>query len=464
MPMKSNDLFKEFEPLSPKAWKQKIQVDLKGGDYNELLTHTTPEGIQTKPFYTREDTEQISKVPQRIRPKSEIGYLLDPGACENPIDRLQSAFDGGAEDAILTLSPGVETLSTFFEETPPPEKSVFWDWTDMGHSWTDLLTPEMLAGYTLLADPIGQLAATGNWNRGMEEDFQQLFQNAARAVTKHSELRLCIRMDTYQQAGAHRVQELAYGLAHVHEYVLRASEDPDQRKLVQTPIFRVALGGDYFADIAKLRALRKAWAILAASAGLPETCEILAHPSLRNKTLYDFNTNMLRTSLECMAGVLGGADLVCNLPYDRLFNPPNSFGDRIARNQLLLLRHESHFDKVENPADGAYYIESLTEQMGKKALALFKSIEKGGGLLAQLKNHTIQKKIREAAEKEQQAFREGDLVLVGSNVFPNPEDRMSAQTPMKGGQVSEGRKTLIEPLPARRLSAAYEQKRLTNEP
>lgn len=462
--MKSNDLFKGFEPLSPKAWKQKIQVDLKGGDYNELLTHTTPEGIQTKPFYTREDTEHISAAPHRLRPKWEIGYLLDPGACEDPIDRLQSAFDAGAETAILTLTPGAETLSAFFAETPPPEKSVFWDCTDIQHSWADLLTPEMLAGFTLLGDPIGRLAITGNWSKGMKEDFEQLFQGAAEATAKGSELRLCIRMDTYQQAGAHRVQEIAYGLAHAHEYVLRAGEDPDRRKIFQSPIFRVALGGDYFADIAKLRALRKAWAILAASAGLPESCEIIAHPSLRNKTLYDFNTNMLRTSLECMAGVLGGADLVCNLPYDRLFNPQNSFGDRIARNQLLLLRHESHFDKVENPADGAYYIEMLTEQMGKKALELFKSIEKGGGLLAQLRNHTIQKKIREAAEKEQQAFTEGELVLVGSNVFPNPEDRMSAYTPLMDRRESKGRKTLIEPLPTRRLSAAYEQKRLKNEP
>ena len=461
--MKSNNLFKGFETVSPKAWKQKIQVDIKGGDYNELLTHTTPEGIQTKPFYTREDIEHISFKHGREPGKWNIGYLLDLQASEAPIDRLISAFEGGAERAILPLTAEAESFSAGLKKRKIPEKSLLWDWTNTNIAWADILPAEIRAESTVLADPVGQLAASGNWILGMDEDFENLFENAAEASHRGSELRLCFRLDRYQQAGAHRVQELAYALAHAHEYLLRAAEDPRRRKLLLNPIFRVALGGDYFADIAKLRALRKAWAILAGSAGLSGSCDIIAHPSLRNKTLYDFNTNMIRTSLECMAGVLGGADLVCNLPYDRLFNPQNSFGDRIALNQLHLLRHESHFDKVDNPADGAYYIESLTEQMGKKALALFKDIEKGGGLLAQLKNHTIQKKIREAAEKEQESFRAGDLVLVGSNVFPNPEDRMSARAGQRDRYQGEVRKTLIEPLPVRRLSAEYEQKRLKDE-
>jgi methylmalonyl-CoA mutase len=172
---------------------------------------------------------------------------------------------------------------------------------------------------------------------------------------------------------------------------------------------------------------------------------------------------MLRTTLESMSAVLGGADLVCNLPYDALYNAPNDFGDRIARNQLLLLRHEAHFDKVGNPADGSYYLESLTDALGRKALDLFKTLEKGGGLLAQLKSHQIQKKIRESARKEARAIAEGSRVLVGSTAFPNPEDRMADKLPERYGQRREKGKTLIEPLPLRRLSAEYESKRLRDE-
>src|SRR5690606_14370291 len=102
-----------------------------------------------------------------------------------------------------------------------------------------------------------------------------------------------------------------------------------------------------------------------------------------------------------MSAILGGADVASNLPYDVLFHQENEFGDRIARNQLLVLKHESYFDKVDNPADGAYYIESLTEQLAEKALELFKDIEKNGGLITQLIEGTIQRKIAESAEKEQ---------------------------------------------------------------
>jgi methylmalonyl-CoA mutase len=223
------------------------------------------------------------------------------------------------------------------------------------------------------------------------------------------------------------------------------------------------VGGDYFADIAKLRALRRGWSLLAKSYGLPGRCLIMALPSLRNKTLYDYNTNMLRTTLECMAAVLGGADLICNRPYDALYHLPNEFADRIARNQLLLLRHEAYLNQVANAADGSFYLESLTDQLGRKALDLFKTLEQGGGLLAQLKAHAIQKKIRESAEKEQEAFDAGRRVLVGSNRYPNPADRMRGENQrVATGQA--GRKTLLEPLPLRRLAEAYEKNRLKDEP
>ncbi len=135
---------------------------------------------------------------------------------------------------------------------------------------------------------------------------------------------------------------------------------------------------------------------LASEYDVNTNCRILATPSKRNKTIYDYNVNMLRTTTECMSAILGGANTICNLPYDSLYHKSNEFGDRIARNQLLVLKNESYFDKVNNPADGAYYIESLTEQLAEKALDLFKDIEANGGFLNQLKEGTIQRKIKES--------------------------------------------------------------------
>jgi methylmalonyl-CoA mutase len=274
---------------------------------------------------------------------------------------------------------------------------------------------------------------------------------------------LAVHMCQYQNAGANRVQELAYGLSHMNEYLLRMKEIPGIRPLLEQPVFLVAIGNEYFFEIAKLRALRRLWELLAQAAGLSGNCRIFAFPTQRNKTLYDYNTNMLRTTTECMAAVLGGADMVVNSPYDSLYHKPNAFADRIARNQLLLLRHESYFASVSNPADGTYYIASLTEQLGKKALELFKTLEQGGGFLKQLREHRIQNKIRESAQAEQQAFDQGRLVLVGSNKYPNPDDGMKEDLQRDPFLKIRPEKTLIEPIFPRRLSEGYEQKRLGDE-
>lgn len=131
--------------------------------------------------------------------------------------------------------------------------------------------------------------------------------------------------------------------------------------------------------------------------------------------------------------------------------------------QLLILKHESYFDKVENPADGAYYIESLTNQLASKALELFKSIENGGGFLTQLKEHTIQRKTKESARASQEDFNTGRQILIGTNQYPNPQDRMKDSLELYPFVKTDKRKTLIEPIIERRLSEIMEQERLATE-
>ena len=457
----TNELFEGFRAVSAAEWKLALQAGLRGGDYNDLLTAVTPEGIRTKPFYTREDLPEGGPLPIPGAAVWQIGALIDPQG-PAPGQQAADALEGGADTWVATLEAGTRQWPDWLTGQTGYPGQIWLLATDPGAlEWRPLPEPGR-AELLVLADPIGYLAATGNWNRGMAADLDGLPQPAAHAAANGIAFRLQIGLDTYQQAGANAVQELAYALAHANEYQLRAQGNPGWKGWSETPVFRVALGGDYFTDIAKLRALRRGWALLAQTYGMEGGCRILALPSLRNKTLYDYNTNLLRTTLECMAAVIGGADLVCNRAYDTAYHLPNAFADRIARNQLLLLRHEAHLDQVLNPADGAYYIESLTDQLGRKALELFKTIEAGGGLLAQLKGHTLQKKIRESALREQAAFDAGTRVLVGSNRYPNPADAMRHELQLPGPK--KGGKTLLEPLPLRRLSEAYEQKRLKDEP
>jgi methylmalonyl-CoA mutase len=172
---------------------------------------------------------------------------------------------------------------------------------------------------------------------------------------------------------------------------------------------------------------------------------------------------MLRTTTECMSAILGGANSIANLPYDALYHKDNEFGDRIARNQLLVLKHESYFDKVSNPADGAYYIETLTEQLAEKALLLFKEIEEKGGFITQLIEGNIQKKISESATKEQELFDTGKEVLLGTNKYPNKNDKMKHDLELFPFLKQKPRKTLITPIIEKRLAEKLEQERLAQE-
>ena len=192
----------------------------------------------------------------------------------------------------------------------------------------------------------------------------------------------------------------------------------------------------------------------------------LSHYSNTNKT----QQNIIRLqrkyaahTTECMSAILGGADAVANLPYDSLYHKDNEFGDRIARNQLLVLKHESYFDKVNNAADGSYYIETLTEQLAEKALLLFKEIEEKGGFITQLIEGNIQKKISESVAKEQELFDSGKEILLGTNKYPNKNDKMKHDLELYPFLKQNPRKTLITPIIEKRLAEKLEQERLSQE-
>src|SRR5690606_9087828 len=179
----------------------------------------------------------------------------------------------------------------------------------------------------VLNDIIHHHLQDGNWYQSLKDDF-----NTFERCLNHSQ-KIFIDSSIYQNSGATIVQQLAYTLAHANEY-FNAFEGEISSKTQVT--FKVAVGSNYFFEIAKIRALRLLYSTLAKEYALSENCHIVATPSKRNKTLYDYNVNMLRTTTECMSAVLGGADTICNLPYDALYHKSNEFGERISRNQLMI--------------------------------------------------------------------------------------------------------------------------------
>jgi methylmalonyl-CoA mutase len=451
----AENLFDAFEPVSSKQWKQQIQYELKGADYNDNSVWESLEGIKVRPFYHNDETEIKYTLKENKTPFSILQniYVHDVALSNK---RAIDTLNRGAENIRFTIENENVNLANLMQNLPLENTTYFFYLPFLSIDFVnkiDEFATNNNAKFCIQLDPIGQLTKDGNWFENLEKDFEKLNTIS----NKTSVPFITIQSGIYQNSGANMVQQLAYTLAHINEYFNRIKNSN------QPITIEVSVGTNYFFEIAKLRALRILFNALAKEYNHTFDCHIIATPTKRNKTLYDYNVNMLRTTTECMSAVLGGADTVANLTYDSLYHKDNEFGDRIARNQLLILKHESYFDKVSNPADGAYYIETLTEQLAEKALLLFKEIEEKGGFITQLIEDKIQKKISESAAKEQELFDSGKEVLLGTNKYPNKNDKMKHDLDLFPFVKQNPRKTLIVPIIEKRLAEKIEQQRLSQE-
>ncbi|MFI1745602.1 methylmalonyl-CoA mutase subunit beta [Thalassobellus sediminis] len=452
-------LFNEFDSVSSKQWKQKIQFDLKGADYNSTLIWKTSEDISVKPFYNADDLHEGLTTSNTKTTEWKICQSIFVANVEKSNLKAISAIKRGADSIKFIIPSETVSIEILLKNIDLNTTSIHFELQFLSINFIKIIsTISAKAKIYYHTDIIGNLVKTGNWFNNLKDDFSQFD-----AIVKQTKS-LSINASLYQNAGATIVQQLGYALAHANEYLnhLDTTLTSEEKESININ-FNITVGSNYFFEIAKLRALRLLWKTLASKYKINTNCHITATPSIRNKTLYDYNTNMLRTTTECMSAILGGANTIYNAPYDSLFHKNNEFGERIARNQLLVLKHESYFDKIDNPTDGAYYIESLTNQLAEKGLELFKDIEKSGGFLKQLKAGTIQRKIKESATKEQQLFDRGKSILLGTNKHVNPNDNMKNELEIYPFVKTNQRKTLIEPIIEKRLSETLEQKRLKNE-
>jgi methylmalonyl-CoA mutase len=450
-------LFDDFNPISSKQWKQKIQFELDGADYNETVIWNSPEDIQVKPFYHIDEFSKAALVKTEAS-NFKICQNIFVYDIEKSIQRALNTIERGAESLRFTIENEKIDIQKLLETLPLENRTVYFNLNFISIDFVkilDTISIQKKAVFYCNIDPIGHFAREGNWFITSDKNNFETIEKIAKATTNLS--LISIDSGLYQNAGANLTQQIAYSLAHANEYLNRLPS------ITQPFVFQISVGTNYFFEIAKLRALRMLFKLIASEYNPELECHFLVTPTKRNKTIYDYNVNMLRTTTECMSAILGGADAVANLPYDSLYHKDNEFGDRIARNQLLVLKHESYFDKVNNPADGSYYIESLTMQLAEKSLTLFKDIEASGGFLKLLNDGTIKKKIQESAAKEQELFDSKKEVLLGTNKYPNKDDKMKHDLELFPFVKIKPRKTLITPIIEKRLAEKLEQERLDLE-
>jgi len=382
-------LFTEFPSTTAAQWKEQIVKDLKGIDYNSLVWNTNS-GIEVQPFYTHEN---LNSNPSPIFTKS------DWAICETIFVTDAKTSNTQALNALRNGASGL-----VFHITQKSDFTILLNEVLLQYIYTLFIVASEFEKE--LASFLSSISVGDNC-------FVECDTTLSGKVELHNTSSICISTNLYQEAGSNSVNELAFSIAHLNEYLNIASSS------VTSIHLNVSVGGDFFMEIAKLRALRKLTNFLLSQYNINATIHIHAQTTSINKSVVDSYNNMLRSTTEAMSASIGGANSIAVLPFDLGFNPQNDFSSRMARNQQLILKDESFLNVVADMAAGSYYIETLTETLCEKAWEQFQVLESKGGILACLKTNYIQESISKDAEALIQQFKEGKLVLVGVNKFQN---------------------------------------------
>ena len=389
-------LFTEFTSTTAAQWKEQLVKDLKGIDYNTLVWKTNS-GIDVQPFYTKENLKTSA---------SPIFTKNDWAICENIF--VSDAKTANAQ-ALNALQNGASGL--VFHITQKTDFAILLNGILLQHIYSlFMVKPEFEKELTTFLSSI----QSGN------SCFVECDTTLDGKVELHDTTSICINTNLYQESGSNTVNELAFSIAHLNEYLNVATTS------IKNVHINMSVGGDFFMEIAKLRALRKLTNFLLNQYEIKASVHIHAQTTLINKSVVDSYNNMLRSTTEAMSASIGGANSIVVLPFDVEFNTQNDFSSRMARNQQLILKDESYLNIVADMSAGSYYIENLTETLCEKAWEQFKVVESKGGLLACLKSNYIQDIISKDAETLIHQFKEGKLVLVGVNKFQNKNEEVKS--------------------------------------
>ena len=270
-------------------------------------------------------------------------------------------------------------------------------------------------------DPFKKPLIKGKENQNWVESAAAVLKAGA-ALPKYRVL--AVNAFNLNNAGAFITQELGYALAWGNELLAKLTEAGFTVDEVAKNIkFNFGISSNYFMEIAKFRAARWLWAeiVKAYAPACDCACKMHVHAQTSewNMTIFDAHVNLLRSQTEAMSAAIAGVDSITVRPFDKTYQTPDDFSERIARNQQLLLKEESHFDKVVDPSAGSYYVEVLTNSLADVAWKLFLDVEEKGGFAALANAGEIQKAVNASNEARHKNVATRREILLGSNQYPN---------------------------------------------
>lgn len=498
-------LFSDFSPVSTEKWMEKVTADLKGADFEKKLVWRTNEGFKVKPFYRMEDLEGL-KTTDAL--PGEFPYLR--GTKKNSNEwlvrqeiKVECPKEANAK-ALDILNKGIDSLSFRVKAKDLNAEYIETLLNDICAECVELnfstcqghvveLAGLLVAYFQKKDYDVKKLQGSINFDyfdkmlsKGKEKgDMIQTAKALIEAIQPLPFYRvLNVNALTLNNAGAYISQELGYALAWGNEYMSQLTEAGIPSAVVAKKIkFNFGISSNYFLEIAKFRAARMLWANIVASYE-PEClrdCEnkgpegecrcaakmkIHAETSTFNLTLFDAHVNLLRTQTEAMSAALAGVDSMTVTPFDKTYETPDEFSERLARNQQLLLKEESHFDKVVDPAAGSYYIENLTVSIAKQAWELFLAVEEQGGFYTALKAGTVQAAVNDSNKARHAAVAKRKEILLGTNQFPNFNEQAGDKKPAEAACCCGGNDTCekdVATLNFERAASEFEALRLETE-
>ncbi len=441
MAEKKEKLFDMFPPISTEEWMAKINVDLKGADFNKKLVWRTNEGFNVMPFYRKEDIEGLPSVgsmpgqfPYVRGTKTNNDWLIRQQILGETAEEINAnakhAIDKGVESLGISMRgleasdlaevlKGIDLAKVEVNITCCPRKA-----EEMAKALVEIVEKAGVADSfkgSIGFNPFKRLLKHGlEFPKDLKETALAVYE----AVKPVEGLR-CFAVDSFllNNAGAYITQELGYALAWGAEWMTLMTEAGLTPCEVNQRIkFNMGISSNYFMELAKFRAGRMLWAEIVKAYGADEECckmAVHAVTSEFNMTIYDAHVNLLRSMTETMSAALAGVDSIETLPFDLVYTTPDEFSERIARNQQHLLREESHLNKVVDPAGGSWYIETLTSSIAAQAWKIFNEVEDNGGFYEMLKKGEIQAKVNESGVKRHVDVARRKEILLGTNQYPN---------------------------------------------
>lgn len=487
-------LFAEFQAPTRQEWIDKIIVDLKGADFNKKMVWRTNEGFEVQPFYRKEDIENkpcVNSLPDEFpylrgnKRNNNLWYVRQNIEVENPKEANKKALDilNKGIDSLGFCIPSEmvskETIEVLLDNICPQAIELNFDTCQ--NKCVELAN--LLVAYfkekgvnlnecagSINFDPIKRILKAGKDKSQLISKGKELIE-ALKELPKYS----CINVNSniLVNGGAYCYQELGYALAWGNEYLNQLVElgvpaDVAAKKLK----FNMGVGGNYFMEIAKFRAGRMLWAQIVNQylQNCKDACkcackmQVCATTTQYNQTIFDSYVNLLRSQTEAMSAALANVDSIVVTPFDKCYQTPNDFSERLARNQQLLLKEEAHFDKIVDVAGGSYYVETLTESLAEQAWKLFLDIEENGGVLKLALEGKIQETINATNDARHANAAKRKEFMLGTNQFPNFNEVCEGKRPATCQCSCKcNEESAIASIKGDRLSSEFESLRLQTE-